>query len=123
MPSYPDIDRYYAEKQRLIDFSGSDHEQNIRRAFAICRDSYCRDHRDKLAPVDELEARTNPEVRTDKESISSDLFFSWACEGCRSDLRRRTSGQRLEIAGRATARRAMGLMRGWNVLGARRHRT
>ena len=54
MPSYPHIDRYYAEKQRLIDFGGSDNEQSIRRAFALCLDSYCRDHRDKLALVDEL---------------------------------------------------------------------
>ena len=54
MPSYSHIDRYYAEKQRLIDYGGSDNEQNIRRAFALCLDSYCRDHRDKLALVDEL---------------------------------------------------------------------
>ena len=54
MPSYPHIDRYYAEKQRLIDYGGSDNEQSIRRAFALCLDSYCRDHRDKLALVDEL---------------------------------------------------------------------
>ena len=54
MPSYSYIDRYYAEKQRLIDYGGSDNEQNIRRAFALCLDSYCRDHRDKLALVDEL---------------------------------------------------------------------
>ena len=56
MPTYPHIDRYYAEKHRLIDFGGSDNEQNIRRAFALCLDSYCRDHRDKLALVDELDA-------------------------------------------------------------------
>ncbi len=33
MPSYPHIDRYYEEKQRFIDYGGSDNEQNIRRAF------------------------------------------------------------------------------------------
>ena len=54
MPSYPHIDRYYEEKQRFIDFGGSDNEQNIRRAFALCLDSFCRDHREKLALVDEL---------------------------------------------------------------------
>ena len=41
MPSYPHIDLYYAEKQRLIDYGGSDNEQSIRRAFALCLDSYC----------------------------------------------------------------------------------
>ena len=56
MPSYPHIERNYEEKQRLIDYGGSDNEQNIRRAFASCLDSYCRDHRDKLALVDELGA-------------------------------------------------------------------
>ena len=56
MPSYPHIERYYAEKQRLIDYGGSDNEQSIRRAFAVCLDSYCREHREKLALVDELDA-------------------------------------------------------------------
>ena len=56
MASYSHINRYYEEKQRFIDYGGSDNEQNIRRAFAICLDSYCRDHRDKLALVDELDA-------------------------------------------------------------------
>ena len=56
MSSYSHINRYYEEKQRFIDYGGSDNEQNIRRAFAICLDSYCRDHRDKLALVDELDA-------------------------------------------------------------------
>ena len=56
MPSYPHIERYRADLQRLIDFGGSDNEQSIRRAFAVCLDSYCRDHREKLALVDELDA-------------------------------------------------------------------
>ena len=51
MPSYPHIERYYAEKRRLIDFGGSDSEQNIRRAFENCLDSYCRDHREGFALV------------------------------------------------------------------------
>ena len=67
MPSYSHIDRYYAEKQRLIDSGGSDNEQNIRRAFALCLDSYCREHRENLALVDELDAplrnRPNGTVR------------------------------------------------------------
>ena len=59
MPTYPHIERYYEDKQRLIDYGGSDNEQNIRRAFGTCLDSYCRDHREKLALIDELEAALN----------------------------------------------------------------
>ncbi len=43
MPTYPHIERYYEDKQRLIDYGGSDNEQNIRRAFENCLDAYCRD--------------------------------------------------------------------------------
>ena len=46
MPSYPHIERYYAEKQRLIDYGDSDSEQNIRAAFQNCRD-----HREGFALV------------------------------------------------------------------------
>ena len=54
MPTFPHIERYHADLQRLVEFGGSDNEQSIRRAFAVCLDSYCRDHRDKLALIDEL---------------------------------------------------------------------
>ena len=54
MPNYPHIEKYRADLRRFIDFGGSDNEQSIRRAFAECLDSYCRDHREKLALVDEL---------------------------------------------------------------------
>ncbi len=57
MPAYPHIERYRAELERLIAFGGSDNESSIRRAFAGCLDSYCRDHRERLALVDELAAR------------------------------------------------------------------
>ena len=56
MPTYTHIERYYEDKQRLIDYGGSDNEQSIRRAFATCLDAYCREHREKLALVDELGA-------------------------------------------------------------------
>ncbi|MCE2463301.1 MAG: N-6 DNA methylase, partial [Dehalococcoidia bacterium] len=42
--------------QQLIEFGGSDNESSIRRAFANCLDAYCREHREKLALVDELDA-------------------------------------------------------------------
>ena len=54
MPTYPHIEHYYEDKQRLIEFGGSDNEQSIRPAFLNCLDSYCRDHREKLALVPEL---------------------------------------------------------------------
>ena len=56
MPSYPHIERYHVDRQRLIDFGGSDSELNVRRAFANCLDAYCRDHKEKLALVEELSA-------------------------------------------------------------------
>ena len=62
MPSYTHIERYHADLQRLVDFGGSDNEQSIRRAFAVCLDSYCRDHREKLALVDELDAGAGSRV-------------------------------------------------------------
>ena len=69
MPSYPHIDRYYEEKQRLIDFGGSDNEQNIRRAFENCLDSYCRDHREGFALVAELPTKSG--VRPDGTVVDS----------------------------------------------------
>ncbi len=38
----------------MIAFGGSYNEQSIRAAFQFCLDSYCRDHREKLALVPEL---------------------------------------------------------------------
>ena len=86
MPSYPHIDRYYEEKQRLIDFGGSDNEQNIRRAFALCLDSYCRDHREKLALVDELDAplRNRPDG-TVRDSLRMTRGY-WEAKDSHDDL-------------------------------------
>ena len=49
MPTYPHIARYREELQRLLDFGGSDNESSIRRAFAVCLDSYCREHRGAIS--------------------------------------------------------------------------
>ena len=70
MPAYPHIEKYHADLERFIEFGGSDNEQSIRRAFAECLDSYCRDHREKLALVDELGAtlRNKPDG-TVKDSL------------------------------------------------------
>ena len=56
MPSYPHIERYYEDKQRLIDYGGSDNEQSIRAAFQNCLAAYCRAHRENLELVPELRA-------------------------------------------------------------------
>ena len=56
MPDYPHIQQYYADKQRLIDYGGSDNEQSIRAAFQNCLAAYCRAHRENLDVVAELRA-------------------------------------------------------------------
>ena len=86
MPTYPHIERCYADKQRLIEFGGSDNEQSIRRAFASCLDSYCRVHREKLALVDELEAtlRNRPDG-TVKDSLRMSRGY-WEAKDTHDDL-------------------------------------
>ena len=59
MPSYPHIERYYEDKQRLIDYGGSDNEQSIRAAFQNCLAAYCRAHRENFELVPELRAPGN----------------------------------------------------------------
>jgi len=54
MATYPHIAQYHEELQRLVDYGGSVNESSIRRAFAVCLNSYCRDHRESMALVDEL---------------------------------------------------------------------
>ena len=54
MPTYPHINRYRAELDRLVQFGGSDSELNIRPAFQNCLAAYCADHRERLALVPEL---------------------------------------------------------------------
>ena len=86
MPTYPNIERYHADKQRFIEFGGSDQEQSIRRAFAVCLDSYCREHREKLALVDELEARLhNRPDGTVKDSLRMDRGH-WEAKDTHDDL-------------------------------------
>ena len=63
MPSYPHIDQYRARLSELIEYGGSDNEENIRPAFQNCLDAYCRDHREKLVLVPEL--KTSPSNKPD----------------------------------------------------------
>ena len=86
MPEYPHIERYHADKQRLIDFGGSDNEQSIRRAFATCLDAYCREHRERLALVDELEASLhNRPDGTVKDSLRMTRGY-WEAKDSHDDL-------------------------------------
>ena len=54
MPSYPHIERYRTELDRLLEYGGSDSELNIRPAFQNCLSAYCGDHKEGLALVPEL---------------------------------------------------------------------
>ena len=86
MPSHPHIERYHADLQRFVEYGGSDNEQSIRRAFAVCLDSYCRDHRDKLALVDELNAgaRNRPDG-TVKDALRMTRGY-WEAKDSHDDL-------------------------------------
>ncbi len=86
MPSYPHIERYHADLRRFVEFGGSDNEQSIRRAFAVCLDSYCRDHREKLALVDELDAgqRNRPDG-TVKDALRMARGY-WEAKDSHDDL-------------------------------------
>ncbi len=86
MHSYPHIERYQADKQRLIEFGGSDSEMNIRRAFAVCLDSYCREHREKLALIEVLGASLgNRPDGTVKDSLRMSRGY-WEAKDSHDDL-------------------------------------
>ena len=86
MPTYPHIERYLDDKRRLIDFGGSDSELSIRRAFANCLDAYCRDHKERLALVDELGASFgNRPDGTVKDSLRMSRGY-WEAKDSRDDL-------------------------------------
>ena len=57
MAGYPHIERYRADLEQIIAFGGSVNELTIKPAFRNCLAAYCREHREKLALVDELAAR------------------------------------------------------------------
>ena len=59
---YPHIEEYRAKLQELIEFGGSDNEENIRPAFQNCLDAYCHDHQERLVLIPELKnsPSTNP---------------------------------------------------------------
>jgi len=59
MPNYPHIAAYYARRQELVEFGGSDNELNIRPAFQNCLDAYCREHKERLVLIPELKTAGN----------------------------------------------------------------
>ena len=86
MPSYPHIEEYRAKLQELIEFGGSDNEENIRPAFQYCLDSYCRDHRERLALIPEL--KTSPGNKPDgtvKDSLRMARGY-WEAKDSHDDL-------------------------------------
>ena len=59
MPNYPHIAAYYARRQELVEFGGSNNELNIRPAFQNCLDAYCREHKERLVLIPELRTAGN----------------------------------------------------------------
>ena len=86
MAGYPHIERYRAELERIIAFGGSDNELTIKPAFRNCLSAYCREHREKLALVDELAARGGivPDG-TVKDSLRMARGY-WEAKDTRDDL-------------------------------------
>ena len=86
MPSYLHIEEYRAKLQELIEFGGSDNEENIRPAFQNCLDAYCRDHRERLVLIPEL--RTSPSNKPDgtvKDSLRMARGY-WEAKDSHDDL-------------------------------------
>ena len=72
-PHVPVIRVVLDKLQVLIEFGGSDNEENIRPAFQNCLDAYCHDHRERLALIPEL--KTSPSNKPDgtvKDSLLKD---------------------------------------------------
>ena len=85
MPAYPHIERYYEDKQRLIDYGGSDSELNIRPAFQNCLASYCAGHRERLTLVPELRAPGGVPDGTVKDSLRMTRGY-WEAKDSHDDL-------------------------------------
>ena len=86
MSSYPHIEEYRAKLKELIEFGGSDNEENIRPAFQNCLDSYCRDHRERLVLIPEL--KTSPSNKPDgtvKDSLRMARGY-WEAKDSHDDL-------------------------------------
>ena len=68
MPSYPHIERYYQDKQRLLAYGGSDNDEDIRQA----RQQLCADFPDEL---DDLRATVaSPYYNQPDRLVSQNCF-------------------------------------------------
>ena len=85
MPTYPHIERYYEDKQRLIDYGGSDSELNIRPAFQNCLAAYCAAHRERLTLVPELRAPGGVPDGTVRDSLRMTRGY-WEAKDSHDDL-------------------------------------
>ena len=86
MPSYLHIEEYRAKLQELIEFGGSDNEENIRPAFQNCLDAYCHDHREQLVLIPELKnSPSNKPDGTVKDSLRMARGY-WEAEDSHDDL-------------------------------------
>ena len=86
MPSYPHIEEYRAKLQELIEFGGSDNEENIRPAFQNCLDAYCHDHQERLVLIPEL--KNSPSNKPDgivKDSLRMARGY-WEAKDSHDDL-------------------------------------
>ena len=86
MPDYRHIEAYYARRQELVEFGGSDNELNIRLTFQNCLDAYCREHRERLALIPELKTAGNvvPDG-TVKDTLRMARGY-WEAKDSRDDL-------------------------------------
>ena len=86
MPSYPHIEQYRTKLQELIEFGGSDNEENIRPAFQNCLDAYCHDHQERLVLIPELKnSPSNKPDGTVKDSLRMARGY-WEAKDSHDDL-------------------------------------
>ena len=86
MPSHPHIEEYRAKLQELIEFGGSDNEENIHPAFQNCLDAYCRDHRERLMLIPELKTSLSNKLDgTVKDSLRMARGY-WEAKDSHDDL-------------------------------------
>ena len=88
MPVFPHIERYHRELAELIEFGGTDNEENIRPAFQNCLAAYCADHGERLVLVPELRSdRSNKPDGTVRDSLRMTRGL-WEAKDTHDDLDR-----------------------------------
>ena len=83
------IDRYHRELAELIEFVGTDNEENIRPAFQNCLAAYCADHPEWLVLVPELRSdHSNKPDGTVRDSLRMTRGL-WEAKDAHDDHRQR----------------------------------